>query len=130
MLNADAEEAAKMTRLIQDVPHATKELMQAVEFVGQDLADKMRNMNATTAKEDPDFLRANDVAIRFSAWIIAVAKLRARDGGNFIPELRAIVELSRVRSDLEVIRRDVRRVAVSCLSDWAGVPAQPNDPKP
>ena len=130
MVGTDAEEAQRVLRLIELVPHPTPELIAAVEFVGQDLAARMRTMNNTPAKADPDFLLANDVAIRFYGWINAVAKLRAKDGGNFIPELRAIVELSRVRSDLEVIRRDVRRVAVSVLSDWAGVPPQAGDPKP
>lgn len=130
MLSADADEAGGVLRLIERVPHPTNELIAAVEFVGQDLAERMRTMNATPAKDDPDFLRANDVALRFYGWINAVAKLRAKDGGNFIPELRTIVELSRIRGDLEVIRRDVRRVAVSVLADWAGVPPQPGDPKP
>ena len=130
MLNADADVAKEVLSMIEHVPHPTAELITAVEFVGQDLADRMRKVNATPAKLDPDFLLANDVAIRFYGWINAVAKLRAKDGGDFIPELRTIVELSRVRSDLEVIRRDVRRVAVSCLSEWAGVPPQPGDPKP
>ena len=130
MLGTDAEEAQRVLRLIELVPHPTPELIAAVEFVGQDLAGRMRTMNSTPAKDDPDFLLANDVAIRFYGWINAVAKLRATDGGNFIPELRAIVELSRVRSDLEVIRRDVRRVGVSVLSEWAGVPPRAGDPKP
>ena len=101
-----------------------------MEAIGRDLADLMRKMNATPAQADPDFLRANDVAIRFSAWIAAVTKLRAKDGGDFIPELRAIVELSRVRNDLEAIRGDVRRVAVFYLSEWVGDAPQPDDPKP
>ena len=130
MLNSDAEESAKVIRLIEQVPHPTPELIHAVEAIGRDLADRMQKMNATPAKADPEFLRANDVAIRFSAWITAVTKLRAKDGGDFIPELRAIVELSRVRNDSEAIRQDVRRVAVFYLKEWAGVTPQPDDPKP
>jgi len=130
VLNSDAEESAHAIWLIEQFPHLTPELIHAVEAVGRNLADLMRTMNATPARDDPDNTRANDVAIRFAAWITAVAKLRAEDGGDFIPELRTIVELSRVRHNVEVIRRDVRRVAVHCLSEWAGVAPQPNDPKP
>ena len=130
MLNSDADEAAKVIRLVEHVPNPNPELNQAVAAVGRDLADLMRKMNNTPAQDDPDHVRANDVAIRFSAWITAVAKLRGKDGGDFIPELRTIVELSRVRNDLEAIRQDVRRVAVFYLHAWAGVPPQPDDPKP
>lgn len=130
MLNPVAEEAAAAIRLIEHIPHPTPELIHAVAAVGRDLADLMRTMNATPAQDDPDFMRANIVAIRFAAWITAVAKLRAKDGGDFIPELRTIVELSRVRNDSEAIRGDVRRVAVFYLHEWAGVPPQPDDPSP
>ena len=130
MLSENSDDAATALRLIEHVPHPTPELLHAVEAVGSDLADRMRKVNATSATTDPDYLGAADVSVRFTGWIMAVAKLRAKDGGNFIPELRTIVELSRVRNDSEAMRRDVRRVAVSCLSEWAGVPPQPSDPKP
>ena len=130
MLNSDAEEAARVIRLVEEVPQPAAELIRAVEAVGRDLADRMRRMNATPANEDPDFLRANDVAIRFSAWIAAAGKLHTKDGADLVPELQTIVDLSRVRNDTEVIRQDVRRVAVFYLQEWAGVSPQADDPKP
>ena len=87
-------------------------------------------MNATTTQQDPSCLGAADVAVRFSAWMVAVRTLREKSGGDFTPELRTILELSRVRNDSIVMRGDVLRVASYYMQQWAGLTPLPTDPNP
>jgi hypothetical protein len=56
--------------------------------------------------------------------------LREKSGGDFIPELKTILELSRVRTDSRGMKFDVCRVASYYLHAWAGVEPLPTDPKP
>ena len=62
--------------------------------------------------------------------MVATRSLREKCGGDFVPELRTILELSRVRPDSIVLRGDVCRVASFYLREWAGVAPLPTDPPP
>ena len=130
MLSDDADTAGQVLRLVEHLPKPSPELLRAVAAAGSDIADRIRRVNATPKKADPDYLGAADVSTRFTGWIMAVAKLRAKDGGDFVPELRTILELSRVRKDSAAMQQDVCRVASHVLFDWTGVAPLPTDPKP
>jgi len=56
--------------------------------------------------------------------------LREKNGGDFTPELKTILELSRVRKESRSMRVDVCRVASYYLHEWAGIEPLPGDPKP
>ena len=86
-------------------------------------------MNDTPVDQDPSYQGAADVQVRFSAWRVAVQSLRQKRGADFIPELRRILELSRVRTDSRVLQ-DVRRVASYYAKTWGGIEPAPGDPPP
>ena len=65
-----------------------------------------------------------------SAWMEAVRPLREKSGGDFIPELKEILTLSRVRDDSYVMKQDIRRVASYYAQQWAGLAPLPGDPPP
>lgn len=130
MLGGKAERAAEAMRLIEQLPNPSRDLLAPVTAAGRDLAKRLRKVNATTAEEDPSDAGAADVAIRFRAWMVAVRTLRERAGGDFTPELKTILELSRVRSDSRCLRADVCRVASFYLKEWTGLEPLPGDPKP
>ena len=101
-----------------------------MEAAGRDIAEQIRTVNVTPPKDDPEFYGARGVAIRSRPWLMAVARLRVENDGDFIPELTTILELSRVRKDITAMREDVCQVASLCLKDWAGVAPLPSDPPP
>lgn len=70
------------------------------------------------------------MSVRFSAWMEAVRALREKAGGDFTPELRPILELSRVRPDSHAMRGDVCRVASYYMKQWANLEPLPGDPPP
>lgn len=124
------QRAAQALHLIGRLPQPSGDLLATVSAAGQDILVRLREFNATSPEQDPSFEGAADVGIRFSAWMAAVRALREKSGGDFIPELREILELSRVRTDSIVLRGDVRRVASYYLREWAGVEPLPGDPPP
>jgi hypothetical protein len=130
MLSEQPRTAAEALYLIEHLPEPPAELVTAVAEAGRDLADRIRRVNASTAEEHARDLAAADVAVRFISWMAAVRTLRAKSGGDFTPELRTILELSRVRDDCMVMRRDVLRVASYYMHQWAGLEPLPTDPRP
>jgi hypothetical protein len=126
----DAEMAGKALRCIGKLPQPTAELIAPVEAAGRDLAERIRKVNATTAEEDPSYQGAANVSIRFNGWMSATRALREKCSGDFTPELKTILELSRVRPDSYCMRQDVCRVASFYLHEWAGIAPLPSDPKP
>jgi hypothetical protein len=128
MLSDEAKTAADALYLIEHLPQPPEELVNSVKEAGRDIAARLRKVNDTTPEQDPNYIGAADVAVRFSAWMVAVRTLREKCGGDFIPELRAILELSRVRDDSIVLRTDVLRVASYYMHQWAGVAPLPTDP--
>jgi hypothetical protein len=63
-------------------------------------------------------------------WHITITSLREKSGGDFTPELKTILELSRVKKDSVRMQIDVCRVASYYLHVWAGVEPLPTDPPP
>lgn len=107
-----------------------KELIPAVQAAGREIAARITKFNNTPKEQDPDFATAVDPATRFYGWLPAVRALREKCGGDFTPELKTILELSRVRPESHCMRQDICRVASHYLHEWAGVAPLPTDPKP
>jgi hypothetical protein len=131
LLTSDETDTAEETlRLVEQLPGPLDSLVPPVAAAGGDLAARLRRVNETTAEADPSYDGAADVSRRFSAWMVAVRTLREKCGGDFTPELREILELSRVRQDDHAMRSDVLRVASYWMHEWTGLPPLPTDPKP
>ncbi len=128
MRDGDMRTAEAALRFVANAP--TESLTAPVGAAGADIIRRMEKVNVTSVEEDPSYDGAADVMIRFSAWMTAVRALRDKAGGDFIPELRRMLELSRVRTDSMVMQQDVRRVASYHLKTWAGVEPLPGDPPP
>ncbi len=106
------------------------ELSPGVAAAGRDIIARIGKFNASTPEQDPGYEGAADVSIRFSAWLDAARNLREKAHGDFIPELREMLELSRLRPDSQAMRSDVCRVASYYLKLWANVEPLPGDPLP
>lgn len=130
MISPDQEIAVDALRVVEHLPQPPAALLAPVAGAGQAIAARMRKVNATTPEEDPSYLGAADISLRFSAWMVAVRTLREKSGGDFTAELNEILELSRVRSDSHVMRVDVLRVASYYMQQWAGLAPLATDPKP
>ena len=130
MLSDQTKTAVDALHLIEHLPEYPEELVASVSEAGRDIAARLRKVNDTSPERDPSHLGAADVAVRFSAWMEAVRTLREKGGGDFTPELLAILELSRVRDDSIVLRNDVLRVASYYMQQWAGLAPLPTDPSP
>lgn len=130
MLDADPRRAALAFDLVPRLPQPSAELIPGVSAGGRDIIARMRKFNSTPPENDPSGEGAADVSIRFSAWKEAVRALRTKAGGDFTGDLREITELSRVRTDSQEMRMNVRRVASYYLKKWAGVEPLPDDPPP
>ncbi len=129
-LGEDAEAAARALRVIEHLHPAPASLVPVVSRVGQDIARRIETVNATPPAEDPSYLGAADVSVRFSAWIGAAGALRVDHGADFSAPLQHVLRLARVRDDSHALRQDVVRVASFYLHEWAGVAPLPGDPAP
>jgi hypothetical protein len=130
MTSQDGEAAAEALRLVEQIPEDLTCLVPTVADVGRDIAARIRRVNETPVEADPGYEGAADVSRRFSAWMVAVRTLREKCGGDFTPELREILELSRVRPDSQAMRGDVLRVASFSMHEWTGLQPLPTDPPP
>jgi len=112
------------------LPGPPKELIPAVQAAGREIAARITKFNHTSKEEDPDFETAVDPATRFYGWLPAAKTLREKCGADFTPELKTILESSRVRPESHCMRQDICRVASFYLHEWAGIEPLPTDPKP
>lgn len=126
----DSELAAEALWLIEHLPTPSPAWIEPVTRFGQDIAQRIRTVNATTVEQDPAYEGAADVSIRFSAWMVAVRTLREKANGDFTPELKTILELSRVRPESRAMNGTVCRVASYYMKEWTGLEPLPTDPKP
>lgn len=126
----DPEHAAAALNVIAMHPQPTDELIPVVEIAGREIAERITTFNNTPVDSDPSFHLAVDPCVRFHGWINAAAKLREKNQADFIPELTAILELSRARPESHAMRSDVNRVASYYLHKWAGVEPLTSDPSP
>jgi hypothetical protein len=129
-LGENAEMAGQALYLMAKLPKPTAELIEPVQAVSRDIAERIRKVNTTAVEEDPSYMGACNVSIRFNGWFEVVRTLRAEGNGDFTPELKTILELSRVRKDSHAMQADVCRVASFYMQEWAGVAPMPGDPKP
>jgi CheY-like chemotaxis protein len=132
---ANSRAAAEAFRVIHYLPKPiAPELKAAVVSHGKVLADLIRRVNETPEADDPGYELAAEASFRFSAWIGTARLLREPENGgtpdDFVPELLEILELSRVRPEIHVMRQDVLRVASHYAEKWAGVAPLPGDPPP
>ena len=130
VVSEDPERAYAALRCIAQLPQPPRELVPAVEAAGRVIAERITSFNQTPREQDPDFAAAVDPATRFYGWITAAKALREKAGGDFAPELKVILELSRVRPESHCMRQDICRVASYYLQVWTGIPPLPTDPKP
>jgi hypothetical protein len=130
MISTDQETATDALRLIEHIPNPPEALLAPVAEAGRAIIALMRRVNTTTPEDDPSYLGAADISLRFSAWMVAVRTLRSKTGGDFTAELKEMLELSRVRTDSYVMRADVLRVASYYMQEWAGLAPLATDPKP
>ena len=125
-----ARRAAAAMLLVSRIEKPSAELIPGVTAAGRDIIVRIRKFNASKPEQDPSYEAAADADLRFSAWTEAVRKLRETANADFIPELREILELSRLRTDSDAMQTDIRRIASYYMHEWAGVEPQPGDPTP
>lgn len=130
IFGTDAERAAEALRLIEHLPNPGREWIEPMTRFGRDIAQRIRKVNETPTEQDPSYEGAADVSIRFSAWMVGVRTLREKAHADFTPELKTILELSRVRPDSHCMRIDVCRVASYYMKEWANLEPLATDPKP
>ena len=130
MLAGDMREAESAMRFVGELPSPDPALVPEVRAAGRDVIERMKKFNASTVEEDPSYEGAADISIRFSAWMTAARALKDKAGADFVPELREVLDLSRVRTDSHVMQQDVRRVSSHYMKMWAGVEPLPGDPPP
>lgn len=130
VVDDDAELAAETLRLVSRLPGPGEPLLDPVAACGRDLLQRLERVLRTTEEEDPGYAWAAGISIRFSGWMDAVFHLRKQAGGDFTPELRAILIAARKRPDSHALRQDVVRVASYYLREWAGDAPLPTDPPP
>lgn len=128
MIAADDNVATPAILLIPHLPSPQPALLAPVATTGRHIAELIRKFNATTPEQDPRYLGADSVGVRFVAWIAAAQALRENTGGDFTSELGEILQLSRVRTDSDAMRSQVRRVASYYMKEWANVDPLPGDP--
>lgn len=129
-IDADAEKAHAAMICISQLPAPSKELIPGIAAAGRLIATNIAKFNQTPKEQDPDFATAVDPASRFYGWIPAAKNLREKCGADLTPELKAILELSRVRPESHCMRQDICRVASYYLHQWAGIAPLPTDPPP
>lgn len=130
VVDEDAHKAHAAMICISQLPNPPKELVTGLEAAGRQIAAHITRFNQTPKEQDPDFALAVDPASRFYGWIPAARRLREQCGADLIPELKTILELSRVRPESTCMRRDICRVASHYLQQWASIAPLPTDPPP
>ncbi len=130
VLSEDPKLAHDALHCLGLLPAPPKELLPAVQAAGRDIAARITKFKHTPKEADPAFETATDASTRFYGWLTAVKALREKCGGDFTPELKSILELSRVRPESQCMRQDICRVASFYLHKWAGIAPLPTDPKP
>lgn len=130
VVDADSEKAHAAMICISQLSAPAKELIPGIEAAGRLIAANIAKFNQTPKEQDPDFATAVDPTTRFYGWIPAAKNLREKSAADLTPELKTILELSRVRPESHCMRQDICRVASYYLHQWAGIEPLPTDPKP
>jgi hypothetical protein len=112
-----AADIALRTVALLDQPPAG--LGDAVNDVGRQIADAIRDVNATTVEHDPRYERAAAVEVRFAGWTEAARTLHDKAGVDLLPVMQEILALARVRSE-SIAMQDVVRVSSYYVEQWGG----------
>ena len=123
--NQIAAEAMYLTRRIAQPP---EQLLAGIAAAGRDIANRLEKFNTKVGDADTTFIAAADLSIRFAAWIDAARSLRRSSSGDFVPDLVAILNQSRLRTENEAIQQEIRRVASHFAKEWAGIEPLKGDP--
>lgn len=129
VLGENPEKAHAALNCISLLPNPPRELIPVLQAGAAEIAKRITRFNNTPKAEDPDFATAVDPTTRFYGWIPAAKSLRERCSADLTPELKTILELSRVRPESHCMRVDICRLASFYLHKWAGVAPLPTDPK-
>lgn len=125
----DPDHAHAALNCIRLMPEPPAALVPVVEEAARVIAARMQRFIQTPKEQDPEFATAVDPATRFYGWIGAAENLRDKCGGDFVPELTTLLELSRRRPESHCMRQDICRLASHSLKVWAGVEPLPSDPE-
>lgn len=113
----DGEQADLALRSVALLPVPPAGLAPAVEEVGRQIAQQIREVNATPAEADPSYELAGRVSWRFAGWHEAARTLHGRPGVDLRPVLKQILELARVRRE-SLAMQDVVRVSGFYVEKW------------
>jgi hypothetical protein len=117
---------------LRSLPHMQPpptELGPAVAAVGSGIAKSLRELKDDPAA-DPSYTNAANISLQFSAWMEATRALQGKDGFDFVPQLKEIIEPARKHDQSHVLRIDVVRVASYYLKQWGNIEPLPTDPPP
>jgi hypothetical protein len=128
ILSTSPETADLALRAVSAMSAPPAGLAPDVEGVGRDLVAKIREVNSTPVADDPSYLLAASVSVRFAGWIGACVAMHEKAGLDQLPILREIQALARVRDDSYVMKNDVARVADFYVKKWDGAPPRPAVP--
>lgn len=130
----DAELAGAAMRSMRRLALAQDPAIVVLTKAGEDIAGRLERFLPVTPEEDPSYLGAADVGIRFSGWIDAVRSLRVSEHEHVDAALGHLLvrmlEGSRRRPDSHVLRQDVCRVASFYAREWLGLAPAADDPPP
>jgi hypothetical protein len=113
----DREQADLALRSVALLKAPPEGLAPAVEEVGREIAQQIRQVNATSAEADPSYELAGQVEVRFAGWSEAARTLHGRPGVDLRPVMKQILELARVRSE-SLALQDVVRVSGHYVEEW------------
>jgi hypothetical protein len=129
MSSDDAQVSQDALRSLTHMQPPPTELGPAVAAVGSSIAKSLRELEDDPIS-DPSYGNAALISPRFSAWMEATRALQGKEGIDFVPQLKEIIEPARKHDKSHVLRMDVVRVASYYLQQWGGIEPLPADPPP
>jgi hypothetical protein len=134
IVDDDPDAAARAIESMKSLAMEPAQVIHLLTIAGNDIGDRLDRAVATPIEADPDYRRAADVAVRFSAWFTVAFDLqrsRADDVRERLgPQMVRFLEASRLRPDSRVLRHDICRVASYYASQWLGLAPAAGDPPP
>lgn len=129
MSSEDAGESQDALRSLSHMQPPPIELGPAVAAVGSGIAKSLRELKDDPVA-DPSYQNAANISTRFSPWMEAARALQGKEGIDFVPQLKEIIEPARQHDKSYVLRVDVVRVASYYLKEWGNIEPLPSDPPP
>jgi hypothetical protein len=129
MSSDDAQGSQDALRSLPHMQPPPTELGPAVAAVGSSIAKSLRELKDDPIA-DPSYANAALISPQFSAWMEATRALQGKEGIDFVPQLKEIIEPARKHDKSHVLRMDIVRVASYYLQQWGGIEPLPSDPPP